>query len=128
MRPVHRGEAKRTTVDDLDTLWEAGEHVRVAAAVWVLSFLDEPDRRPMVSAWLDEPEIEDLVGRAIRHAGPGANAVRRDLVERLHHEAAGPGQRRDRSRRPPAAASCAASPSYRDAENRPYLKAHLVIG
>ena len=90
LRPVDRGEAKPMIVDDLDTLWEAGEHVRVAEAVWVLSFLDEPDSPLTVSAWLDEPEIEDLVGRAIRHAGSGANAVRRDLVERLHHEAAGP--------------------------------------
>ena len=90
LRPAGRGEATLTILDDLDTLWEAGEHVRVAEAVWVLSCLDEPDGRLMVLPWLDEPEIEDLVGPAVRHAGAGASAVRRDLVERLRHEAAGP--------------------------------------
>ena len=90
LRPVARGEAEPSIMDDLDTLWEAGEHVRVAEAVWVLSCLDDPSGRMMVSGWLGEPEIEDLVGPAVRHAGGSARAVRRDLVERLHHEAAGP--------------------------------------
>ena len=90
LRPVGRGEAKPTIVDDLDTLWEAGEHIRVAEVVWLLSCLDEPDGRLMVSPWLDEPEIEDLIGSAVRHVGPGARAVRGDLLERLRHEAAGP--------------------------------------
>lgn len=90
LRPVGRGEAKPTIVDDLDTLWEAGEHVRVAEAVWVLSCLDEPGGWPKVARWLDEPDIEGLIGHAVRHADAGANAVRRDLVERLRHEVAGP--------------------------------------
>ena len=89
LRPVRRSEAEPGIEDDLETLREAGEHVLVAEVVWVLSCLDAPDLRLMIAPWLDRPEIDNLVGRAVRHADPGSRAVRGDLVERLCHEATG---------------------------------------
>ena len=43
----------------------------------------------MVSSWLTEPEIDRLIGSAVRHALTCPSPARADLVERLAHESAG---------------------------------------
>ena len=88
--PVGPGDAEPTILDDLENLWQAGERDRVARSVWVLSCLEDADSRLIVSPWLMEPEIEDLVGDAVRRARSGWNPERGDLVERLVHEPGGP--------------------------------------
>ena len=88
--PVGPGDAEPTILDDLENLWQAGERDRVAQSVWVLSCLEDADSRLIVSPWLMEPEIEDLVGDAVRRARSGWNPERGDLVERLVHEPGGP--------------------------------------
>ena len=90
LRPVARGGAEPDLLDDLETLWRAGEHGRLAEAVWALSCLENADSRFVVSPWLAEPEIGMLVGDAVRHARLDADPRRGDLAERLLHEAAGP--------------------------------------
>ena len=78
-----------TILDDLDALWEAGEHVLVAQSVWVLACLEGAESWSMVSSWLREPEIEGLVGSAVRRAWICPSPKRADLVERLAHESDG---------------------------------------
>ena len=89
LRPVGRGEAEPTILDDLETLYEAEEHVRVAQSVWVLSCLDDPDSRFMASLWLEAPEIGGLVGNAVERTRLSRRPERCDLVERLLGEAGG---------------------------------------
>ena len=75
-----------TILDDLDVLWEAGEHELVAQSVWVLACLEGAESWSKVSSWLREPEIEGLVGSAVRRAWICPSPERADLVERLGHE------------------------------------------
>ena len=75
-----------TVLDDLDSLWKAGEHGLVAQSVWVLACLEGAGSRSMVSSWLTEPEIDRLIGSAVRHALICPSPARVDLVERLAHE------------------------------------------
>ena len=75
-----------TILDDLDALWEAGEHDLVAQSVWVLACLEGAESWSMVSSWLREPEIEGLVGSAVRRAWTCPSPERADLVERLGRE------------------------------------------
>ena len=79
------GEA--TILDDLDTLCEAGEYNRAAQSVWVLSCLEGPESRIMVSPWLSELEIGSLVGDTVHCTG--LHPARADLMERLEWETAG---------------------------------------
>ncbi len=88
LRPGPSGDFEPTVFDDLETLWEAGEHVLVAQAVWVLSCLEGAGSRSFVS-WLAEPEIEALVGDAVRRSVLEWNPERGDLVERLSHGSVG---------------------------------------
>ena len=78
-----------TILDDLDALWEAGEHVLVAQSVWVLACLEGAGSRSMVSSWLTEPEIDRLIGSSVRRALICPSPTRADLVERLTHESGG---------------------------------------
>ena len=78
-----------TVLDDLDALWKAGEHVLVAQSVWVLACLEGAGSRSMVSSWLTEPEIDRLIGSAVRGALICPSPARADLVERLLHESGG---------------------------------------
>ncbi len=89
LRPLARGEAEPPAPEDLETLFAAGEHGLVAQAVWVLSCLEGPENRYAVSSWLEEPQIDALVGDAVRRVRPGWRPERADLVERLAHETAG---------------------------------------
>ena len=75
-----------TILDDLDALWEAGEHDLVAQSVWVLACLEGAESWSMVSSWLRKPEIEGLVGSAVRRAWTCPSPERADLVERLGRE------------------------------------------
>ena len=79
------GEA--TILDDLDTLCEAGEYNWAVQSVWVLSCLEGPESRFMVSPWLAELEIGSLIGDAVHCTG--LRPARADLVERLDWETAG---------------------------------------
>ena len=89
LRPLAPGEPEPHLLDALETLWHAGEHGSVAQAVWVLSCLEGPDSRSMVSYWLSEPEIDALVGDAVRRARLAERPERADLEERLRGETAG---------------------------------------
>lgn len=90
LRPLARGEAEPPAMEDLETLFGAGERGLVAEVVWVMSCLQGPEDRYAVSSWLEEPEIDALVGDAVRRVRPGWRPGRADLVERLVHETAGP--------------------------------------
>lgn len=90
LRPVARGGAEPDLLGELETLWRAGEHGRLAEAVWALSCLGDVDSRFAVAPWLAEPEIGMLVGDAVGRARLDADPRRGDLAERLLHEAAGP--------------------------------------
>ena len=79
-----------TILEDLEILWEAGEKVLVAQSVWVLSCLEGPEGRYLVSSWLAEPEIENLIGDAVRRTRLRWHPERDDLVERLTRGASGP--------------------------------------
>ena len=89
LRPLAPGETEPHLLEALETLWQAGEHGLVAQAVWVLSCLEEPESRSMVSYWLSEPEIDALVGDAVRRARVAERPDRADLEERLRGETAG---------------------------------------
>ena len=78
-----------TILDDLDALWEAGEHGLVVQSVWVLACLEGEGSRYMLSSWLAKPEIERLVGSAVRRASICPSPERADLVERLVHQNGG---------------------------------------
>ena len=90
LSPVARGAPEPDLLDELETLWRAGEHGRLAEAVWALSCLGDADSRFLVSPWLSEPEIAMAVGDAVRRARLDSHPRRGDLAERLLHEAAGP--------------------------------------
>ena len=98
-------DAEPTVLEHLETLWEEGEHVLVAQSVWVLSCLEGPEGRYLVSSWLDELEIESLIGDAVRRARLRWNPERDDLVERLTHGTSGPHLERPAAR---ANEACAA--------------------
>lgn len=78
-----------TILDDLDALWEAGEHGLVVQSVWVLACLEGEGSRYMLSSWLAKPEIERLIGSAVRRASICPSPERADLVERLVHQNGG---------------------------------------
>ena len=86
LRSAAGEDSEPTVLDDLDALWKAGEHVQVAQSVWVLACLEGAGNRSMVSSWLTEPEIDRLIGSAVRHALICPSPARADLVERLLHE------------------------------------------
>ena len=89
LRPVGSGGSEATVLDDLETLWQARERELVAQSVWVLSCLEGLESRLIALPWLAEPEIEELVGDAVRRMRFGRNPERADLVERLLGEQAG---------------------------------------
>ena len=89
LRSAAEEDPEPTILDDLDALWEAGEHGLAAQSVWVLACLEGAGSRSMVSSWLAEPEIERLVGSAVRRALICPSPERADLVERLVHESDG---------------------------------------
>ena len=78
-----------TILDDLDALWEAGEHGLVAQSVWVLACLEGEAGQYMLSSWLAKPEVERLIGSAVRRASICPSPERADLVERLIHQSGG---------------------------------------
>ena len=86
LRSTFGEDLELTILDDLDALWKAGEHVLVAQSVWVLACLEGVESRAMVSSWLAKPEIEGLIGSAVRRALICPSPARADLVERLAHE------------------------------------------
>ena len=88
LRPLAPGEPEPRAPEDLQTLFEAGEHGLVAQAVWVLSCLEGPGNGYADSPWLNEPEIDALVGDAVDRMRPGWLPERADLVERLLAEPA----------------------------------------
>ncbi len=82
-------EPELTILDDLDALWKAGEHGLVAQSIWVLACLEGAGSRSMVSSWLTEPEIDRMIGSAVRRAFLCSSPTRADLVERLTHQSGG---------------------------------------
>ena len=86
LRSAAGEDPEPTILDDLDALWEAGEHVLVAQSIWVLACLEGAGSWTMVSSWLAKPEIEALVGSAVHRALIYPSPERSDLVERLLHE------------------------------------------
>ena len=86
LRSAAGEDPELTILDDLDALWKAGEHVLVAQSVWVLACLEGVESRAMVSSWLAEPEIDRLIGSAVRRTLICPSPMRADLVERLAHE------------------------------------------
>ena len=89
LRPFGPGNGDATILDDLETLWQAREHELVAQSVWVLSWLQGPEAGLIASSWLSEPEIEELIGNAVRRSAYGQDPERANLVERLLGEPAG---------------------------------------
>lgn len=83
LRPASLGGGEPTVLDDLETLWQAREHELVAQSVWVLSCLEGVDSRLIALPWLAEPEIQSLVGDAVRRMRLDRSPERADLVERL---------------------------------------------
>ena len=90
LRPGIAGDPEPIILDDLEILREEGEHVLVAQSVWVLWCLGGPETRHMMSSWLEEPEVERLVGDAMHVSRFRGLGQRDDLVERLAREAGGP--------------------------------------
>ena len=90
LSPGAAGDPEPIILDDLEILREEGEHVLVAQSVWVLWCLGGPETRHMMSSWLDEPEVERLVGDAMHRSRFRGLGERDDLVERLACEAGGP--------------------------------------
>lgn len=86
LRSTAGDDPEPTILDDLDALWEAGEHDLVAQSIWVLACLEGAESWSLVSSWLTEPEIQRLVGAAVRRALICPSPERADLVERLRHE------------------------------------------
>ena len=76
-------------LDDLETLWDAGQHRQVAECVWALYCLDTPHSRIVMRPWLDEPEIDSLVGVSIRRTRSGMVPEHGDILERLLYEPIG---------------------------------------
>ena len=90
LRPLAPGEPEPPAPEDLETLFAAGEHGLVAEAVWVLTCVERPETRNAVLPWLNEPEIDALVGDAVGRVRPGWSPEIAHLVERLIEETAGP--------------------------------------
>ena len=90
LRPDDAGDPEPIILDDLEILREEGEHVLVAQSVWVLWCLGGPEARYMMSSWLEEPEVERLVGDAMHGSRFRGLGERDDLVERLTRESGGP--------------------------------------
>lgn len=90
LRPATPGVSEETILDHLVTLWEEGERVLVAQSVWVLWCTGGPEASYMMSSWLEEPEIECLVGHAVHRSRFRGLGERDDLVDRLGREADGP--------------------------------------
>ncbi len=90
VRPLARDEMEPHTLDDLETLWQAGEHLLVAQVVWCMSCLGDADSCDMVAGWRMEPVIDDLIGDAVHRARYTERPGRAHLVERLERESAGP--------------------------------------
>ena len=78
LRPAAPGGPEDFILDHLEALWEEGERVLVAQSVWVLWCSGGPESAYMMSSWLDEPEIERLVGaRGPSQPVPGTRWARR---------------------------------------------------
>ena len=90
LRPAAPGGSEEFILDHLETLWEEGERVLVAQSVWVLWCSGGPESGYMMSSWLEEPEIERLVGHAVHRSRFRGLGARDDLVDRLACEAVGP--------------------------------------
>lgn len=90
IHPLARDEPEPYILEDIETLWEAGEHLLVAQVVWAMSCLEDADSRNVVVGWTSEPVIDELVGDAIQHARFVERPDRRHLLERLEREPAGP--------------------------------------
>ncbi len=90
LRPAVPGVAEDFILDHFETLWEEGERELVAQSVWVLWCTGGPESRYMMSSWLEEPEIERLVGHAVHRSRFRGLGERDDLVDRLACEAGGP--------------------------------------
>ena len=90
LRPAAPGGPEDFILDHLEALWEEGERVLVAQSVWVLWCSGGPESAYMMSSWLDEPEIERLVGHAVHRSRFRGLGGRDDLVDRLAREAGGP--------------------------------------
>ena len=90
LRPTTPGVSEEHILDHLETLWEEGERVLVAQLVWVLWCSGGPESAYMMSSWLEEPEIERLVGHAVHRSRFRGLGERDDLVDRLKREAGGP--------------------------------------
>ena len=90
LRPLLPGEPEPPAPEDLETLFAAGEHGLVAQTVWALSCLAGREYGFAVSPWLNEPEIDALVGDAVGRLRRGWRPGRADLVERLVDESTGP--------------------------------------
>lgn len=90
LHPLARHEAEPELFDDLETLWQAGEHLLVAQVVWAMSCLEDAASSYMVSEWMEEPIIDDLIGDAIHRARYIPRPDRCHLMERLERETVGP--------------------------------------
>ncbi|MDE0049824.1 MAG: hypothetical protein OXO52_08590 [Rhodospirillales bacterium] len=90
LRPAAPGVSEEYILDHLETLWEEGQRVLVAQTVWVLWCSGGPESAYMMSSWLEEPEIERLVGHAVHRSRFRGLGERDDLVDRLKREAGGP--------------------------------------
>ena len=90
LRPAAPGGPEDFILDHLETLWEEGERELVAQSVWVLCCSGGPESTYMMSSWLEEPEIERLVGHAVHRSRFRGLGARDDLVDRLACEDGGP--------------------------------------
>ena len=90
LRPAVADVSEETILDHPEILWEEGESVLVAQSVWVLWCIGGPESAYMMSSWLEEPEIERLVGHAVHRSRFRGLGERDDLVDRLKREAGGP--------------------------------------
>lgn len=90
IHPLARDEPEPYVLEDIDTLWQAGEHLLVAQVVWAMSCLENADSRSVVAGWVSEPIIDDLVGDAVQQARFVERPDLRHLLERLEQEPAGP--------------------------------------
>lgn len=89
LHPLARNEEEPFLLDDLETLWQAEEHLLVAQVVWAMSCLEDAESRHMVSDWIAEPVVDDLIGDAVHHARYIERPDRAHLAERLERGTAG---------------------------------------
>ncbi len=90
LHPLARAEAEPELFDDLETLWGEGEHLLVAQVVWAMSCLQDAISSHMMSEWVEDPIIDDLIGDAIHRAQYLPRPDLGHLVERLKRETVGP--------------------------------------